>query len=117
MPHFKMLWRRDRTYGEVMRTMIMAAGLPNMYWSYALLHAVYIKNRLPHSTLGMTPYKKMAFKKPDLSHLFFYDTITHQTRQTRHVEFDGAYLYASNAPPYAQKLKNIAETSLANKQI
>ena len=36
--------RPHRTYGSMMRIMLMAAGLANTYWSYALLHTVYIKN-------------------------------------------------------------------------
>ena len=36
--------RPHRIYGEMMRTMLMASGLPNTYWSYAILHSVCIKN-------------------------------------------------------------------------
>ena len=49
--------------------------------------------------------------------IVFYDTTTHQTRQARHVEFDETYFHENKAPPYAQKLKAIAETAIANKEI
>ena len=51
----------------MVRTMIQGAGLPNTYWSYALLHAVYLKNRLPHKAVKNTPHE--MYTKSDLSHL------------------------------------------------
>ena len=47
----------------------------------------------------------------------FYDTTTHQTRQAHHVDFNETYFHESKAPPYAQKIKTIAETAIANKEI
>ena len=49
--------------------------------------------------------------------IVFYDTTTHQARQDRYVDFDESYFHESRAPPYAQKLKKIAETALVNKEI
>jgi hypothetical protein len=56
------IWTRALHYG---------AGLPAKYWSAALIHAVYLHNRLVHSTTSCTPfpfeyYYKM---KPDLEYL------------------------------------------------
>jgi hypothetical protein len=50
-------------------TLLFRSGLPAKYWSAALLHAVYLHNRLVHLET-----KKMSFKgyygiKPDLSSL------------------------------------------------
>ena len=59
--------RPNRTFGQMMRCILHSADLGPEYWSFALLHAVYVKNRLPHQTLGMTPYEKMTGQKPDLS--------------------------------------------------
>ena len=61
--------RPNRTFGEMMRCMLHSAELGPKYWSHALSHAVYIKNRLPHSSINMTPYEKMTGIKPDLSDL------------------------------------------------
>lgn len=52
-----------------MRSMLSAASLGPEYWSWALLHAVYLKNRLPHRAIGTTPYQAYTGKKPDLKHL------------------------------------------------
>ena len=147
--------RPHRTLGNMMRSMLKAADLDQSFWADSILHAVYLRNRLPHTTIGMSPYEKMTMKKPNLSHLrvfgtrvivkdkekrvgklsdncsigiflrftgtdrniVFYDTTTHQTRQARHVDFDETYFHESKAPPYAQKLKTIAETAIANKEI
>jgi hypothetical protein len=39
------------------RTLLYGSGLPAKFWSSALLHAVYIQNRLVHSATGITPYQ------------------------------------------------------------
>jgi deoxyuridine 5'-triphosphate nucleotidohydrolase len=61
--------RPNRSYGDMMRSMLYDARLGPEYWSWALLHAVYLKNRLPHRAIGVTPYKAYTGKKPDLKHL------------------------------------------------
>ena len=60
----------NQDLARMMRCMLYGAGLDSRYWSYALRHAVYLKNRLPHTSLQfVTPYEKMNNKKPDLSRL------------------------------------------------
>ena len=55
---------------QIVRSLLHGAGLGSEYWSYALRHEVYLKNRLPHTALRFkTPYEKMNNKKPDLAHL------------------------------------------------
>ena len=59
----------NKTYGKMMRSMLDNAGLGPEFWSYALLHAVYVKNRLPHSSHQMrkSPYEAYSGIKPNLS--------------------------------------------------
>ena len=147
--------RPHRTLANMMRSMLKCAGLDKSFWADALMHAVYLRNRLPHATLNMSPYEKMTDRKPNLSHLrvfgsrvivkekderngklsdncvigiflrytgtdrniYFYDTKTHQTREARHVEYDETYFHEASAPPYAQRLKNMVQTELANAEI
>jgi len=61
----------NKTFGNMMRGMLYNAGLGSQYWSYALLHAVYVKNRLPHSAHHMrrSPYEVYTGIKPNLSML------------------------------------------------
>ena len=49
--------------------------------------------------------------------IVFYDTTTHQILQAHRVDFYETYFHESRAPPYAQKLKTIAKTAIANKEI
>ena len=41
--------RPNQTLGQMTRTLLYNAGLGSEYWSYAIVHAVYLKNRLPHA--------------------------------------------------------------------
>ena len=53
----------------MMRSMLRGANLSNPFWSSALLHAVYVKNRIPYRALDKTPYEKLYQRKPNLAHL------------------------------------------------
>ena len=63
--------RPNRTFGNMMRTVLFNSGLPSTFWSYALRHCVYIKNRIPHSHFNFekTPFESYTGRVPDLSHL------------------------------------------------
>ena len=61
--------RPHRTFGNMMRCVLLNAGLGPEYWSYALLHCVYVKNRLPHVSIKTTPFQAMTGIKPDLNGL------------------------------------------------
>jgi hypothetical protein len=41
--------RPNRTLGKMVRSLLHSAGLGPQYWSFALIHAAYITNRLRHS--------------------------------------------------------------------
>ena len=47
------------------------------FWSFALIQATYIKNRLPHTALGITPYEAFTGVKPNLSHLRIFGSIVY----------------------------------------
>ena len=46
--------RPHRDLAQMMRCLLYSSKLGSEYWSFALAHAVYIKNRLFHSSLGTT---------------------------------------------------------------
>jgi dUTP pyrophosphatase len=74
---------------RMMRSMLYGAGLGSQYWSYALRHAVYIKNRLPHTALKyVTPYEKMNGKKPDLSRMQTFGAKAHYMHKERGKKLD-----------------------------
>jgi transposase InsO family protein len=49
--------RPNQTLSTMVRCLLHSANLGHEYWSFALLHAVYLKNRLPHSSINTTPTK------------------------------------------------------------
>ena len=60
----------NQDLARIMRALLYSSNLGSQYWSYALRHAVYLKNRLPHSALQWkTPYEALLGDKPDLSKL------------------------------------------------
>jgi hypothetical protein len=48
--------RPNRTLGNMMKCLLNMAALGPEYWSWALLHAIYIKNRLYHTVLWVSPH-------------------------------------------------------------
>jgi hypothetical protein len=59
--------RPNRTLGNMMCSLLHTASLGPEYWSWAIIHATYLKNRLPHRTTGMTPVQAYTGKKPNLT--------------------------------------------------
>ncbi len=51
------------------QTLLYGSGLPAKFRSAALLHAVYLHNRLVHSAIYQTPYEAWYCQKPDVTHL------------------------------------------------
>lgn len=45
----------NKYIANMMHCVLHAADLGTEYWSVAFLHSVYIKNRLPHTFIKMTP--------------------------------------------------------------
>ena len=60
-----MVERQNQTLAQITRCLLHSSGLGSQYWSFALMQAVYIKNRLPHSSTNMTPLLAYTGKRPD----------------------------------------------------
>ena len=69
--------RQHHTLAAMMKTMLLGAGLTSSFWSDALPHAVYLKNRLAHQSLPnhIAPFKAWTGQRPDLSHLRVFRSI------------------------------------------
>ncbi len=50
-------------------TLLYGSGLPAKFWSNALLHAIYLHNRLVHSMTNKTPFEGWHGHKPDVTRL------------------------------------------------
>ena len=54
---------------EMVRSMMVQANLPILYWGDALLTASYILNLVPSKSVSSTPYELWTDMKPDLNNL------------------------------------------------
>lgn len=59
------------TICSMARAMLIDADLRDFFWPFAVLAAVHIKQRIPHSSLpsGITPFHLWFHRRPNLSHL------------------------------------------------
>jgi hypothetical protein len=57
------------TFCAMVRCLLYRAGLSSIFWSAALVHAVYLKNRLYHKALHQTPHEAWIGENPPLEHL------------------------------------------------
>ena len=101
------------------RTALLDAGLPHKYWSDGIIHAVFVKNRLPHRAFNMehTPYEMLTGSKPDLSHLKIFGTpITTRKPGKRPVKLDH-HCYNGIFLRYTKTMKNIIYLDRKTKRI
>ena len=68
-----------QTLAGMTRAALLGANLDSKFWYDAMLRAVCIKNRPPHSRLTnkMNPFEAWIKKRPDLSHLHVLGTSIH----------------------------------------
>ena len=57
----------NRVLAQMMRCTLYSADLGPEYWSYALRLSVYVKNRLPHTSINTTPFQALTGQRPDVS--------------------------------------------------
>ena len=61
--------RPNKTFGRMVNSLLYNAGLGPEYWSFALLHAVYLKNRRIHRATNQVPITQYTGKRPDARRL------------------------------------------------
>ncbi|CAN6457819.1 unnamed protein product [Victoria cruziana] len=61
----------------MVRTMLIEAKLPKIFWGKAMLTAMYILNRVPCKAVPDTPYERWNGRKPDLMHIKRWGTVAH----------------------------------------
>jgi hypothetical protein len=101
--------RLNRTLTEMALCLLSHSHLPARYFPWAILTAVHLYNRRPHSMLPnkCTPYESLKMKMPDLHYLrvFGCDSYMHlQDHQRRKLDFHAKKMihigYASNQKAY-----------------
>ncbi|WVZ65497.1 hypothetical protein U9M48_014849 [Paspalum notatum var. saurae] len=70
--------RRNQTVVGMARSMLLAKGLPGMFWGEAVTTAVFILNRSPtHSLDGKTPFEAWHGERPAVSFFRTFGCIAH----------------------------------------
>ena len=64
-----------RTTFEMARCLLTQANLPKNLWSYAVMCAVYIRNRCYNHRLKKTPHETFTGHKPNLQHMHIFGTV------------------------------------------
>jgi hypothetical protein len=59
--------RRNRTFLDMVRSMMSQTDLPLFFWGYALEIAMFTLNRIPTKSIERTPYEIWTRKCPGLS--------------------------------------------------
>ena len=60
---------QNKYVANMMMCLLHAADLGSKCWSFALIHAVFINNRIPHTFINMAPYKAITGSRSDRSTL------------------------------------------------
>jgi transposase InsO family protein len=88
--------RANQTICERIRAILAETKLPKELWAEIAYAIAHLKNRSPTSVLnGMTPYKALYGKKPDVSHLvaigtkLFVHTPKNKTKKLDSRSFEG----------------------------
>ncbi|GFH58223.1 hypothetical protein CTEN210_14699 [Chaetoceros tenuissimus] len=76
--------RPHRTLADMVRCMLHSADMGSEMWSFALTHAVWIRNRITHWSITKTPYEALTGVKPNLSRarIFGSKVFARKTKQT-----------------------------------
>ena len=61
--------RLNRTINEIALAQIVHANVPHNLWAESVGAAVYIRNRMPMTTTGVTPYERFFGRKPRVDHI------------------------------------------------
>jgi hypothetical protein len=82
--------RLNGTFGVMVRALLYSAGLRVVsFWSRALLHAVYLKNRLYHRAIHCTSYQAWTGNLPNLTSLHIFGSlVTSRTPGTSPAKLD-----------------------------
>ncbi|KAL6154143.1 hypothetical protein ACJBU6_07428 [Exserohilum turcicum] len=71
--------RINRTLFDKIRALLFEAKMPNRLWAEALLAAVYLYNRTPHSSIGFkTPFEAKYGYKPDVSNIRIWGSLVYR---------------------------------------
>jgi hypothetical protein len=77
--------RKHQHILNVGRALLYHSKLPKSFWSYALLHATFIINRVPTPVLGnMSPYQKFYDQLPDINSFKVFGSLCYASTLNAH---------------------------------
>ncbi|KAK2416966.1 putative mitochondrial protein [Trifolium repens] len=72
--------RKHQQILNIARALLFQAKLPKYFWSYAVLHAIFLINRVPSPILqNKCPYELLNGELPDLSNLKVFGSLAYAT--------------------------------------
>ncbi|MCH79834.1 peptide transporter PTR2 [Trifolium medium] len=82
--------RKHQCILNIARALMTQSHLPPRYWGYAVLHSVFIVNRVPSNAIkGQIPFTVLHNKLPDLSQLKVFGSLCYVSTQDNHMsKFD-----------------------------
>lgn len=110
--------RAHGTIANMMKAMLVGASLDAKFWSDTLLHATYVKNKLPHRSLQdfITPYEAWTKSKPDISHLrVFRSTIYVKTPGVDDGKIDTSRVYKGIFLGFTASKRNVKYYNIQTK--
>ena len=76
--------RKHQHIMNVTRALLFQANLPKSFWSFAVLHAIFLINRTPTPTLeNASPYEILHNKTPDFSFLKVFGCLAYASSLSR----------------------------------
>ena len=72
-----------RTLFNMARCLLIESKLPRSLWTYAVMAAVFIRNRCYHQRTQQTPYFLLTGRKPDLSKMHVFGSICYPYKVTK----------------------------------
>ncbi|CAJ2657635.1 unnamed protein product [Trifolium pratense] len=77
--------RKHQCILNIARALMIQSHLPPRYWGYAVLHSVFIMNRVPSNAIqGEIPFTALHNKLPDLSQLKVFGSLCYVSNQDHH---------------------------------
>ena len=102
-----MVERPHQSLGAMVRCMLYAAQLPAQFWADAIVYAVYISNRLYHSTIEQVLYNIWTGKTASLNHIrVFGSHVTVRKTGNRPTKLDSHH-YTARFLRFGASSKNI----------
>ena len=111
--------RPNQTFGNMIRALLSNSNLDSRFWSFALRHSVYVKNRLPHShhQFKVSPFEAYTGRRPDLSNIRVFGAAVRVRKPGRRPTKLSNHTYSGRFLEFVGTDKNIKYYDVKTKRI